>query len=238
MDGPSTDDGQATGRHSKRYVGREGERYFRWQSGQSKAAASLILPKVQRLVRPEDDLLDFGCGAGELLSRLVARSKVGVDVNEAALGAARDRGLDVYRSLAEVPAAKRFDVVLSNHCLEHVLYPIAALREIQERLRPGGRLIVCLPIDDWRYQRRYDPDDINHHLHTWTPLLLGHTLAEAGFEVGAMRIVTEAWPRRLERWRAVLPTMVWEWLCYIAGAIRKRRSLLAVATKPAEEKQR
>lgn len=236
MSGPPTEHVQATGRHSSRYIGRKGEQYFRWQSGQTKAAASLIFAKIQPLVSPGDDLLDFGCGSGELLSRLPGRSKAGVDVNEAALAEARGRGLEVYRSLAELPAAKRFDVVLSNHCLEHVLYPIAALREIRERLRPGGRLILCLPIDDWRYQRRYDPDDINHHLHTWTPLLLGHTLAEAGFEVVSMRILTQAWPRRFERWRAILPAALWEFLCFLGGVIRKRRSLLAVATKPANKK--
>jgi len=237
VSGPPREHPQATGQYSSRYVGRKGEEYFRYQSGMAEAAASLIIPKIEHLVSPDDDLLDFGCGSGEFLSRLPGRSKVGVDINEAAVAEARRRGFEVYRSLAEIPAERQFDVALSNHCLEHVPYPIAALREIRQRLRSGGWLILCLPIDDWRYQRHYDPEDINHHLHTWTPLLLGHTLTEAGFEVGSMRIVTQAWPRRLARWQARLPTALWDFLCFIGGVIRKRRSLLTVANKPAGEKE-
>jgi SAM-dependent methyltransferase len=229
------DDGTTTGGGSSRYVGEKGAEYFTSMSGLFKIRASIAAELVRPFVRPEDDLLEFGCGPGELLCLLSARSKVGVDLNETALAEARRKGLEVYRCIAEIPAERQFDVAISNHCLEHVPYPIGALREIHRKLRPGGRLILSLPIDDWRIQRRYNPKDINHHLHTWTPLLLGHTLTEAGFDVGPMQIRTFTWPRRFARFQKMVPAALWSVLCYVGGVVRKQRSILAVARRPVSE---
>ncbi len=219
------------GGYSRQYCGETGAAYYTFQSARAKITARRNLRRFQPLIGPTEDLLEFGCGGGELLALLKAGSKVGVDINETALADARRKGLEVYASLDALPADRQFDVILSNHCLEHVPYPIGALRALHDRLRPGGRLILCVPIDDWRIQRRYDPLDINHHLHTWTPLLLGHTLTEAGFEAGPMRILTATWPRRLARLERFLPQRIWDGLCFLAGAICRQRSILAIARR-------
>ena len=45
-------------------------------------------------------------------------------------------------------------------------------------------MVICLPMEDWRESfRRYNPADVNHHLHAWNPQVLGNALVEAGFEV-------------------------------------------------------
>ena len=56
-----------------------------------------------------------------------------------------------------------------------------------------------LPIEDFREKRNqeWDANDPNHHLHTWTPLLFGNTLAEAGFIPRELRVVTHAWHPKL-----------------------------------------
>ncbi len=216
---------------SGQYQSEKGTLYYAFQSARAKVTVQRNLQRFQPLIGPTEDVLEFGCGGGELLSRLSAGSKVGVDINEAALADARRKGLEVYAGLDAIPSDRRFDVILSNHCLEHVPYPIGALRALRERLRPGGRLILCVPIDDWRIQRRYDPLDVNHHLHTWTPLTLGHTLTEAGFEVGPMRILTGTWPRRLARLERFLPRRLWDALYFLAGVMRKQRAILAIARR-------
>jgi hypothetical protein len=54
---------------------------------------------------------------------------------------------------------------------------------------------LYVAIDDWRsrHQRRVDPD-INHHLYTWTPLLLANLLREAGFADPDCRSKAEGCP--------------------------------------------
>src|SRR5262249_52053721 len=122
------------------------------------------------------------------------------------------------------------DVAVSNHALEHVPFPIEALRQIRRKLKPGGMLLLCVPADDWRTQRSYDPADLNHHLHTWTPLLLGHTLAEAGFRVGRadIQVLTHAWPPAVDLLWRFLPSRAFDVVCGAFAIVKRRRQLLAV----------
>jgi hypothetical protein len=91
--------------------------------------------------------------------------------------------------------------------------------------------LLCLPIDDWRTQKRFSVSDINHHLHTWTPQLLGNSLQEAGYEFrrGDIRIRTSAWPPYHEFIYARLPDSVFDGLCFMRAFLTHHRELLAVA---------
>ena len=117
-----------------------------------------------------------------------------MEVNLGAHPKIKSKGLESAQSLEEIPSSS-VDGVLSHHALEHVPFPIAALTEMHRILKPYGLLIIWVPVDDWRSQKRYDPTDINHHLNTWTPQLIGNTLSEANFLVNesSIRIVSHAW---------------------------------------------
>jgi predicted SAM-dependent methyltransferase len=86
------------------------------------------------------------------------------------------------------------DVVLSHQALEHVPFLIAALTERHRILTPFGLLIIWVPIDNRRSQKRYDPTDINHHFNAWTPQLMENKLSEANFlgSESSIRIVSHA----------------------------------------------
>jgi hypothetical protein len=97
----------------------------------------------------------------------------------------------------------------------------------------GGRLVLCVPIDDWRAQKTYNPNDIHHHLYTWTPLLLGNLLLEAGYSIERIWVYSHAWPPR--NWRKLdrcLPVWLFDWLCAFTAWRFKRRQILARAKKP------
>jgi hypothetical protein len=92
-------------------------------------------------------------------------------------------------------------------------------------------LIICVPIDNWRLQLHYDPEDKNHHLYTWTSQLLGNCLFEAGYEVARIRYRVHSWPPGW--WLALynrLPFTLFSFTCYIHGVLTgKGRELLAIA---------
>jgi SAM-dependent methyltransferase len=216
------------GRH---YEGVRGESYFAWQREVGALGAELNRFKFEQHVRPGDRLVDFGCGGGALLERLEAAAKVGVEPAAAAREESRARGLDVLPSAAELPDAGA-DVVISNHALEHALSPLEELRELHRALRPGGRLVLWLPLDDWRARDQRRPAaDRNHHLYTWTPLLLGNLLEEAGFDVREVRVVAHAWPPATAR-LASLPRPAFDLLARAWAVLRRRRQLAAVAVRP------
>lgn len=216
-------------RVSPHYLGERGVSYGARYSEQSPALGFLKAGTFRPFIATADTVLDFGCASGEVLAAIPCARRIGVDVNPAVLGRARDNGIEAYGSLAEVPPGI-VDVAISGHTLEHCLRPLDELIAIRQTLREGGRLILTLPLDDWRAQRSFDRSDPNHHLYAWTPLLLGHLLNEAGFEVEQVRILTKAWPPRgiYRLWR-LLPHWLFDWLCVTCSVLLRRRQLHAVA---------
>lgn len=212
---------------SPHYLGDRGAQYARWQLESTSAMGVINARKFRRFVTPEDTVLDFGCGGGFMLLALECARRLGTDPNETALTVARENGIDAFPSIAVVPPAT-VDVVITNHALEHTTRPLDELRSIRAVLKPTGRLVMVIPIDDWRTQRHYDSRDINHHLYTWTPQLLGNLLADAGFKLDRISIMTHAWPPGFRIWRR-FPAPLFDAFCVAWAILRRRRQIHAVA---------
>jgi 2-polyprenyl-3-methyl-5-hydroxy-6-metoxy-1,4-benzoquinol methylase len=216
---------------STHYLGQSGQDYFAFQHVGGLLRGQLnARTKFARFVKPTDVVIDFGCGGATLLRSLDCARRVGVELNPVARAEASSHGVEVYETVAEVPEGIA-DLVVSNHALEHVLNPAAVLSALRSRLKPGGKLVLCVPIDDWRARqhRRYDPKDIDHHLYTWTPLLLGHLLSEAGYVVKDVSVLTHAWFPNWPRWIGRLPVGVFDGLCWAYAVYARERQLIAIA---------
>jgi SAM-dependent methyltransferase len=215
---------------SEHYLGERGQAYFQRQSQSGPLKGELEARKFAPYVRARDAVIDFGCGGGFALAALQCTRRIGVEPNPRAQTVARENGIESYSSLAEVPDAVA-DVAIINHALEHIPFPIEALRQLKAKMRPGGRLIVCLPMEDWRVQSRYNPKDIPHHLHAWNPQVLGNTLVEAGFDVSptSIGILTHCFPPKFYPllYRR-LPLFVFNCLCRLCAVVLRRRQLVAV----------
>jgi SAM-dependent methyltransferase len=223
MGRPSEGDAGRVGRH---YRGDAAAAYLTYQRGVAALGAELNRWKFESHIDPGDALVDFGCGTGGLLEQLDAASKMGIEVSEPARHEAEAAGLTVVASTSELGDATA-DVLISNHVLEHTLAPLDELRELRRVLRPTGKLVLWLPLDDWRAQRKPRPDP-NHHLYTWTPLLLRNLLDEAGFDVHEARVVAHAWPPATAR-LARLPRPLFDLLARAWSVLRHRRQVMAVA---------
>lgn len=220
---------------SDHYRGESGRAYFEnYQDRLARVGTSLNIPLYQPFVRSSDVVLDFACGGGELLIQLRAGRKLGVEVNQVALASARARGLDVHEALDSVPADS-IDVIISNHGLEHTLDPYGILCELRRVARPGGALVLYLPTDSWWRQRTFKRGDVNHHLYTWTPLLLGNLLSDAGWTVDYVRLVFHSWPPRGYALVAALPTRVAQAICHACGIALLQPQVHALAHKNASE---
>jgi len=100
-------------------------------------------------------LLDVACGQGRLIlyGPFPGAELHGMDVSRSSLCEARQRG---YTGAVEGNVAgglpfpdESFDVVVCSHILEHLRQPQGLVSEACRVLRPGGLLVVGVPICVW-----------------------------------------------------------------------------------------
>lgn len=206
------------------------KKYFSWQQKAGLYAANQDTWMYAPFLKKTDTVLDFGCGGGYLLANLPGKHKYGVDVNEQALKEAARNGITTFTSLASLPARLKFDAIISNHTLEHVDNPGQILNELRTHLKPKGRLIIVVPIDDWRKQKTYTPDDINNHLYTWTPLLIGNLVHSCGYTVKSITLMTYHWLPLSRFYYRYVPAWLYYPLCHLWGALSRVRAIRVVAT--------
>jgi SAM-dependent methyltransferase len=216
---------------SAHYEGASGEAYFRWQRTVGEPGAELNRWKFEPHIAKDDRVIDFGCGGGALLSILQCEGKLGVEVNESARDACAAREIDVLASAEELPE-EWADVVISNHALEHTTAPLAELLALRRSLKSGGRLVLWLPLEDWRSRRHASLPDRNYHLYSWTPQLVTNLLVEAGFVVESSDVVTSAWLTWFRPLERTLPASFYRALTWTTAVVKRRRQLSAIARKP------
>lgn len=118
-------------------------RSHRWRTAEN--SAGYLLPHL----RPGCDLLDVGCGPGnitmDLASRVAPGRVVGIDPAADAIAAAHeinDRPEQVGFAVDDVYALDApdasYDVVHAHQVLQHLSDPVRALREMRRVLKPGG----------------------------------------------------------------------------------------------------
>ncbi len=203
--------------------------FFFYKTYSADNAARLNCLKFQPYIGPNDTVLEVGAKGGHLLREIKAAEKVAVEADLTAHEVCRGNGVPVFASLAEL-GGRKFTRIISHHRLEHLPYPMDELRRLRSVLTDDGKIVINLPIDDWRDEIDWRVSS-DHHLHTWTPPLLANTLADAGYEVEFVNVLTHAWPPKWQTLMRVLPGSVFHSLCWMWAAMRRRRQLIAVAHK-------
>jgi|MDTC01.3.fsa_nt_gb trans-aconitate methyltransferase len=98
-------------------------------------------------IEPGDDVLDLGCGTGELTQELAARGAkaVGVDSSSAMIEQASAQFPDVHfeeRNVYSLNYTEAFDAIFSNAMLHWVTDPDKAIAAMAQALRPSGQLVL------------------------------------------------------------------------------------------------
>ena len=108
-------------------------------------------------VRPGERVLEVDCGPGVLAAKMRDRGAAvqATEISGVAAERARAKGIPtahVNSELERLPFPDdEFDVVVSNSMVEHRFFHERPLDEAARVLRPGGRLILCLPnIAHWK----------------------------------------------------------------------------------------
>lgn len=119
---------------------------------------------IERYARPDDRVIDAGCGAGTLSfeAARIAAHVDGIDGAERMIDLARASAQEggianvsfevaLFETLSD--RAGRYDLVLCSSVLEYLPDLAAEIARLSALLRPGGRLILSLPNGRSRYRR-------------------------------------------------------------------------------------
>jgi methionine biosynthesis protein MetW len=160
--------------------------------------------EVFERLTPQSEILEVGCHTG-YFSRFLANSGhqvLGLEVNLDAAKAASNQGVDIISGDVEDPALvaslnKKFDVLLLMDVIEHLKNPVHVLRNLQQLIKPNGKIIATGPnVAYWAVRKnlflgKWDYTDSGimdrTHLHFYTASTWKSLLEEAHYEVTCLK---------------------------------------------------
>lgn len=142
---------------------------------------------IERIVQPPPDarILELGAGTGHNLSMLSRFGEVEAsELDPVARELASERlGKPVVEAalpdLSMFPA-NSYDLVALLDVLEHVSDDRASLAAILHLLKPGGALLLTVPINPWMWSAH---DAAHHHHRRYRKRVIDSLAKEAGYEI-------------------------------------------------------
>ena len=132
-------------------------------------------------------VLDFGSGAGELAEHVAPENYTGYEIDPAGLAESRRFHPHHVFGSELPPPDQRFDTIVLLAVIEHIQDPLAALRDLRERLGSGGRIVLttmspaCRRIHEVGAKLGlFSPEAAHEHM----ALLDRHTLTRMAAELG------------------------------------------------------
>lgn len=143
-------------------------------------------------LRPEDDLLEVGCGNGHFLKKYAShvRSVAGLDLSELSVKMAKEKHKDRIKSgtaefvqgeASQLPWEDgKFSVVITMGSFIAFPKPLESLKEMHRVLRPGGRALVSI---EWNAEDGLDhtKEIKGYGMWLWTEDDVRAVMKEAGF---------------------------------------------------------
>lgn len=144
-----------------------------------------LLDLVWRHIGAKEHVLDFGAGIGTFAESLRARgmSVACLETDPVLAEMLANRGFVVFRDLSRVGHSS-LDAVFSLNVLEHIEDDLAALTELNKRMRPGATLLIYVPA----FQVLYSSMDRKvGHFRRYRRGQLTRLAVQAGFRVEKSR---------------------------------------------------
>lgn len=164
--------------------------------GENNFTYKIILKILNNYLKPTQDVLDIGCGAGTLSYYLAQKthSVCGIDISELAIDKCNEtkKSLDlkniefkVMNFPYEIPK-KKYDLIICFEVIEHLQEDELALEQIYSLLNPNGLLILSTPslnapLHRLGYTKEFDKKV--GHLRRYTENELVKMFRSAGFSI-------------------------------------------------------
>ncbi len=169
-------------------------------------------------------VLEFGIGLGQNVYFNRHRA-FGVDISKFCASKCADREIEVLEDISSVKAAS-VSGVLCSHCLEHLENPAFFLREFLRVLKPGGKLVLLLPVEGQDI-KRFEKSP-TQHLFAWNFQTIGELLSLVGFNVRFGKFNYATGFSKFYR----LPYGLANYMIRTVGLLADTKEMVVIAEKP------
>jgi len=139
-------------------------------------------------------VLNIGFGSGNLERLVYGKNKSiavweGVDISKKSIAHAKKHFPDYHFKEGSIDSldykSDSFDYVIFLEVLEHISpkKTFKALSEVKRVLKPGGTVIISIPLNEDLERMINEHVNFNEHVRVYTPELIRAELSVAGFEV-------------------------------------------------------
>lgn len=138
---------------------------------------------VLKMLEPTGNVLDYGCGSGQLLKRILkqdVKKAFGAEVSGSLIKVATQQcpNATIFNPLAKkIP--KNLDVIYSLDVIEHIENDREVLNNFYKSLKPGGKVLIAVPAHQILFSD-FDTELGHYRRYEQAELLL--KLKDAGFE--------------------------------------------------------
>ncbi len=145
---------------------------------------------VRSFLPPDASVLEVGSSTGYFLHAIqgYVASVTGVEPGRSFAEYAQQNSIPTVDALRDLKGTQ-YDILLLYYVLEHIRDPVAFLKELQNYLKPGGRLLLEVPNVDDVLLTEYDIPDFGPfyyqkaHYYNFSRTTLEAVIKKAGYQV-------------------------------------------------------
>lgn len=147
-----------------------------------------LLITLKEYINKKSTVLDIGCGSGLLLLELRDygyANLTGIDpyIEEDIF---YQSGVKILKQTVEEHDGK-YDIIMLNHCFEHMSNPHTALKNIHKMLNNNGTLLIRVPVSDSfafrKYQNNWYQLDAPRHFYLYTTKAMSYLAKDSNFVI-------------------------------------------------------
>ena len=169
----------------------EGESFF-WLSDLLETPLNLLLELrisyIKNIIKRKNaKILDYGCGSGKLVKKLLSESysTIGFEPSSGALKITKRLKLPIFKKVKHIKDG--YDLIMFWQSLEHTNNPLKALVGIKKYLAKSGKILIAVPNADSIEARLFKKLWFHytypmHRVH-FNPKSITKMLARAGFKM-------------------------------------------------------
>lgn len=136
--------------------------------------------KFGKYIDKKFNILDFGCGSGELLELIQCKYKIGIEINKFSQKKIKTKKILFASKLKNVKKGIKFDTIFALSVIDHLQDPIYVIKELIGKLKKNGQLIIVIRHDN-KYQNQSN-STYKEHLYSWSLLSFNNLLNSIGLK--------------------------------------------------------